>query len=83
MYEHFVRKKITLLHTPVSVGVAVFSQGHLDELDLLGDGRQHSLFQTIELIKAPPGPHLAQTHEDTAHSLKKKTFKYLKLYINK
>lgn len=58
--------------TAVSVGVAVLSQGHLDELHLLGHGRQHPLLQTIELVKAAPGSHLTQTHKDTTHSLEKK-----------
>lgn len=62
-----------IMHTSVSVGVAVLPQGDLDVLDLLGDGRQHSLFQTVELVEAAPGSYLAQTHEDTAHGLKKKT----------
>lgn len=57
--------------TPVSVGVAMLPQSHLDVLDLLGDGRQHSFFQTIELIKAAPSSNLTQTHKDTAHGLKK------------
>lgn len=56
-------------HTSVSVGVAVLLQGHLDVLDLLRDGRKHSFFQTVELVKAAPGTHLAQTHKDATHGL--------------
>lgn len=59
--------------TPVSIWVAVLSQGHLDVLDLLGDSRQHSLLQTIELIETAPGSHLTQTHEDTTHGLKQRS----------
>lgn len=58
------------LHTSVPVGVAVFPQGHLDVLDLLGDGRQHSLLQTIELVKTAPSANLTQSHKDTTHGLK-------------
>lgn len=57
------------LRTAVSIGVAVLPQGHLDELHLLGDGGQHPLLQTIELVKAAPRSHLTQTHKDTTHSL--------------
>lgn len=46
-------------------------QGHLDVLDLLRDGREHSLLQTVELVKAAPGAHLAETHEDATHGLEK------------
>ena len=58
------------IHTPISVGVAVLPQGHLDVLDLLGDGREHSLLQSVELVEAAPRSHLTQTHEDTTHGLK-------------
>lgn len=61
-----------IIHTPVSVGVAVLPQGHLDVLDLLGDGREHSLLQTVKLVKTAPCSHLAQTHEDTTHGLREK-----------
>ena len=44
----------------------------LDGLDLLGDGRQHSLLQTVELIEAAPGSHLTQTDKDTSHGLEVK-----------
>ena len=44
----------------------------LDGLDLLGDSRQHSLLQTVELIKASPRPHLTQTDKDTPHGLEVK-----------
>ena len=43
--------------------------GVLDDLDLHGDGRQHGLLQTVELIKAAPCSTLDQTDEDTAHRL--------------
>jgi hypothetical protein len=42
----------------------------LDGLDLLRDGRQHSLLQTIELVEAAPSADLAQANEDSAHGLK-------------
>lgn len=58
--------------TPVSVGVAMLSQGHLDVLDLLRHSRKHSLFQTVELVKATPGSNLAQAHEDPTHGLRRK-----------
>ena len=65
---------ICIILTPVSVGVAVLPQGNLDVLHLLGDGREHSLFQTVELVEAAPCSHLAQTHKDTTHGLKEKRF---------
>lgn len=69
-YDILVPTHIIL--TPVSVWVAVLSQGHLDVLHLLGDSRQHSLLQTVELVEAAPGSHLTQTHEDTTHGLKQR-----------
>lgn len=73
-----------IIHTPVSVGVAVLPQGHLDVLDLLGDSREHSLLQTVKLIKTAPCSHLAQTHEDTTHGLgkKKQVIKKKKKFVN-
>lgn len=65
---------ICIILTPVSVGVAVLPQGNLDVLHLLGNGREHSLFQTVELVEAAPCSHLAQTHKDTTHGLKEKRF---------
>lgn len=59
-----------IILTPVSVGVTVLPQCHLNILDLLGDSRQHSLLQTVKFVKAAPSAHLAQTHEDTTHGLK-------------
>jgi len=45
-------------------------EAFLDGLDLLRDGRQHSLLQTIELVEAAPSADLAQANEDSAHGLK-------------
>lgn len=71
---HIMTFTICIILTPVSVGVAVLPQGNLDVLHLLGDGREHSLFQTVELVEAAPCSHLAQTHKDTTHGLKEKRF---------
>lgn len=68
---HDTQVPTQIIHTPVSIGVAVLPQGHLDVLDLLGDSGEHSLLQTVELVKAAPSSHLTQTHEDTTHGLKK------------
>ncbi len=51
----------------------MFSQRHLDVLDLLRHGGQHALLQTVELVEAAPGAHLTQTHKDTAHRLQDNT----------
>ena len=48
-------------------GVAL--QRFLNRLDLLRDGRQHALLQTVELVEAAPRPHLTQADEDTPHCL--------------
>lgn len=61
-----------VIHTSVSVGVAVLPQRHLNVLNLLGDSREHSLLQTVELIKASPRSHLAKTHKNTTHGLRGK-----------
>ena len=45
------------------------SEGGLDGLDLHGDGRQHSLLQSVELIEAAPCPTLDDADEDTTHAL--------------
>ena len=50
----------------------MFLERLLDGLDLLGDGRQHPLLKTIELVKAAPGTDLTQTDKDTSHGLKVK-----------
>ena len=52
--------------------LSMFLESLLYGLDLLGDGRQHSLFQSVELVKAAPGPNLAQTNKDTPHGLEVK-----------
>lgn len=44
-------------------------QGLLYGLNLLGDSRQHSLLQSVELVKTAPGPNLTKPHKDTTHSL--------------
>ena len=49
--------------------VSLFLEGLLDGLDLLTDGREHSLFQTVELIEAAPGPNLTETHKYPPHRL--------------
>lgn len=54
----------------LTIGMSLLLQGLLDGLDLLGHSRQHSLLETIELIKTAPRSHLAQTHKDTTHSLR-------------
>lgn len=58
-------------HTLLLFASHVF-EGFLYGLDLLGDSRQHSLLQPVELIKAAPGSHLTQPHKDTTHGLKEK-----------
>lgn len=57
------------LHTLVIVGVGMLSQGFLDALNLLWNCREHSLLQSVELIKAAPRAHLAQSHKDAPHCL--------------
>ena len=52
--------------------VAAFSEWQLNGLYLLWHSWQHSLLQTVELIKAAPGANLAETYKDTAHGLGKK-----------
>ena len=50
----------------------MFFERLLDGLDLLGDGREHPLFKTVELVKATPGSDLTQTDKDTTHGLEVK-----------
>lgn len=57
------------LHTLVAVGVGMLSQGFLDALNLLRNCREHSLLQSVELIKAAPRAHLAKSHKDASHCL--------------
>ena len=52
--------------------LSLFFECLLDGLYLLGDGREHSLLQTVELIKASPGTDLAETNKDTTHGLEVK-----------
>ena len=52
--------------------LSLFLECLLDGLYLLGDSREHSFLQTVELIKASPGTDLAQTNEDTTHGLEVK-----------
>jgi hypothetical protein len=46
----------------------------LDGLYLLGNGRQHTFFQSIELVEATPGSYLTQTDKDSSHGLEIKRF---------
>ncbi len=46
-----------------------FPQTSLDHQDLLGACGEHTLLETVELIEAPPSAHLAETNEDTTHSV--------------
>lgn len=41
----------------------------LNDQDLLGDSGQHSLFESVELVKAAPSADLAKTDKDPAHSI--------------
>ena len=41
----------------------------LNELDLRGDGREDSLLEPVEFVKAPPRSTLHQAREDPAHGL--------------
>ena len=41
----------------------------MNRLNLLRDGRQHPLLQTIELVEATPRADLTQADEDAAHGL--------------
>ena len=41
----------------------------LDGLYLLADGGEGSLLESVELVEAAPGAHLAQAHKDPAHRL--------------
>ena len=50
-------------------GHGVLLERLLDRLDLLRAGRQHALFQAVELVEAAPGAHLAQADEDSPHRL--------------
>lgn len=56
-------------HTLVIVGVGMLSQGFLDALNLLWNGRQHALLQPVELIKTAPCTHLAKSYKDASHCL--------------
>ena len=70
--HHHIHLFANQLHTEcllLSLVATVLLQGLLDGLDLLGHGRQHTFLQTIELIKASPCSHLAQTNKDAAHGL--------------
>jgi len=49
--------------------LSVLFQAHLNGQNLLRYGRQHAFFQTVELIEASPGAHLAESNEDATHSL--------------
>ena len=50
-------------------GGGASSEGSLDGLDLHGDGREHGLLQSVELIEAAPGPTLDDPNEDPSHAL--------------
>ena len=52
--------------------IAAFSEWQLNGLYLLWHSWQHSLLQTVELIKAAPGTNLTETYKDTAHGLGKR-----------
>ena len=52
--------------------LSMFLESLLYGLDLLGDSRQHPLFQSVELVKAAPGPNLTETNKDTPHGLEVK-----------
>lgn len=52
--------------------IAAFSERQLNGLYLLWHSWQHSLLQTVELIKAAPGTNLTETYKDTAHGLGKR-----------
>ena len=41
----------------------------LDGLDLLRDGTEDTLFETIELVETAPSTDLTKTNEDTSHCL--------------
>ena len=51
-----------------------FLDSVLDNLDLLRDGRELHLEETVELIEAAPSTALDQTDEDATHRLVVKTF---------
>lgn len=57
-------------------GGPVVLQCVLDGLYLHGDGGEHGLFQTIELIKTTPRSTLHQPHKDPAHGLHIYTLKH-------
>jgi hypothetical protein len=42
----------------------------LDALNLLRDGRENPLLESIELVEATPGADLAETDKDATHRLK-------------
>ena len=58
-----------LLHATNLKFLVFVGDSILDGLDLRGDHREYRNVDTIELIETPPGPTLAQTGEQLAHSL--------------
>lgn len=50
------------------------TQTLLDDLDLGRYGREHTLIQPIELVKAPPGADLAYARKDPTHGLEVERF---------
>lgn len=57
------------LRTLVIVWIGMFSQSFLDALNLLRNSREHTLLQSVELIKAAPCTYLAKSHKDASHCL--------------
>ena len=53
----------------LTLHMSLLLQGLLDGLDLLGHSREHPLLQAVELIKAAPRSHLAETDKDSTHGL--------------
>ncbi len=58
-----------LFRTGKADDLGALLQTKLDILDLLRDGRQDTLLQTVELVEAAPRADLADTEEDAAHGL--------------
>ena len=63
---------MTPFHHTITVLQSLFLECLLNGLHLLGHSRQHSLLQTVELVKASPGAYLTQPDEYATHCLRGK-----------
>jgi hypothetical protein len=67
-----VLRDLELASDELNLGVGIGEAGtetELNALDLLRDGREDALLESVELVEASPSADLAETDEDAAHRL--------------